>query len=433
MRRLALFGILSLAVAGGLAAAPGDAEAAAARKGSCLLPGSTATCTVWTGRVTFVDDGDTLRVDLDRDGTRNAIKVRMTGIQAMEQTVYTRNVARRRGECHALAATARLERLIKRGRGRVRLSAQDPSSRSAGRWRRSIAVKLGGRWHDVGRRLVAEGHALWLPNRKEWLWNRDYSVLAERAALAKRGLWNTHSCGHGPHDTAPLSLWANADADGDDNDFVNGEWVKVRNNSPVEEVALGGWWIRDSALRRFTFPSYATLAPGETLTLYAGEGPDSWTEFFWNQRRPVFENPTNDENAIGDGAYLFDPQGDLRAWMTYPCRENCAHPYQGMLELTAEYKGRERVEVRNVGAAAVDLYGLRLQTAPYSYPFPPDSVLAPGEELEIVVTGDPSEDTRLEKNWGETGPILNNGGDRIRLTTFRDVVLACYAYGSRSC
>ena len=35
---------------------------------------------------------------------------------------------------------------------------------------------------------------------------------------------------------------------------------------------------------------------------------------------------------MGDGAYLFDPQGDLRASMTYPCRIACTDPYQGAVE-----------------------------------------------------------------------------------------------------
>ena len=44
-------------------------------------------------------------------------------------------------------------------------------------------------------------------------------------------------------------------------------------------------------------------------------------------------------NGVGDGAYLFDPQGDLRAWMTYPCRLGCTDPYTGALELTADATG----------------------------------------------------------------------------------------------
>jgi endonuclease YncB( thermonuclease family) len=428
--RLALL-IIVLALGAGLASAPEEAQA---RTGSCLAPGVTVPCTVWTGKVTFVGDGDTLYVDIDGDGTRTSASVRMTGLNATELYVYTSNVRQRRGECHSLEATARLEQLIKRSRGRVRLAAMDPSSHSRNRLRRSVAVRLGGRWRDAARILVSEGHALWLPNGNEWAWNADYSRLAERAASLGRGIWNPAYCGAGPSDASQLRVLVNADADGDDHDFVNGEWIRIRNLDPVNQVHLGGWWVRDSALRRFTFPDWATLPPGETLTVYAGKGTHTWTEFFWGQRGPVFENPKpTGEKVMGDGAYLFDPQGDLRAWMMYPCRAECTDQYQGAVKVSAKFRGREHVTVRNVAAFAVDLDGYRLQSPPYTYAFPRDSVLQPGEEMEIDVLGDPAEDTRLEKHWGEVGPILSNAGDRVKLTSFREVVLDCYSYGNASC
>jgi endonuclease YncB( thermonuclease family) len=430
--RLALCLIaLVLAAAGALAVPP---EAAQARVGSCLAPGFTAPCTVWYGKVTFVGDGDTIYVDVNGDRSSKSYSVRMTGLNATEQYVYTSNPKARRGECHSLEATARLESLIRRSRNKVRLAAMDPASHSRNRMRRSVAVKLRGRWRDVSRILVSEGHALWLPNANEWAWNAGYSTLAERAAAAQRGIWSPTYCGLGPSDASPLRVLVNADADGDDHDFINGEWIRIRNLDTVNEVHLGGWWVRDSALRRYTFPEWATLPPGETLTVYAGDGTDTWTEFFWDQKGPVFENPKlTGEKIMGDGAYLFDPQGDLRAWMQYPCREACTDQYAGAVKVTAKPQGREHVTVRNVASFAIDLDGYRLQSPPYTYAFPRDSVLQPGEAMEIEVLGDPAEDSRLQKHWGEVGPILNNGGDRVKLTSFREVVLDCYSFGNASC
>ena len=40
------------------------------------------------GKVVFVDDGDTIDVDLQGDGTSRPVRVRFIGIQAMEQTSY---------------------------------------------------------------------------------------------------------------------------------------------------------------------------------------------------------------------------------------------------------------------------------------------------------------------------------------------------------
>ena len=436
--RLLLAGLVVLTAALGFrpdVAAPAwlQAQAPAEWYGRCLVPGSDEQCTIWSGDATFVSDGDTLYVDVDGDGTPRREHVRITGINAMEQSVYSRDPAKRVGDCHALEATARLEQLIGKSRGRVRLIAQDPASRAGNRPRRALAVKLNGRWRDVSRRLLSEGHALWLPNRKEWVWNRDYSVLAQRAQKKGVGLWSPQYCGLGFSEASPLQLWVNSDADGADSANTGGEWIRVRNLDPVNTVPLGGWWVRDSQLRRYTFPEWAALPPGETVTVRVGQGLDSFTELFWGLRATAFENASSGFRQMGDGAYLFDPEGDLRAAMQYPCRVECADPNAGLVTLDAEWRGREHVTLRNTAPYPVDLTTYRLESPPYSYAFTGDSVLQPGEELRIDVEGDPATDTRLQRSWGETGPILDGGGDRLRLSTYQDIDIACFAYGRRSC
>jgi endonuclease YncB( thermonuclease family) len=401
--------------------------AAEARTGSCLAPEVKALCTVWTGKVTYIGDGDTVYVDVKGDRTTKSQHIRLTGFNATEQSVYSSDPRRRRGECHALEATSRLEQLIRAGRWRVRLAAQNPGSHSRARPRRAMAVRIGGRWRDVGTILVAEGHALWLPNGQEWAWNAGYSLRAEQAAAQRLGIWNPVHCGAGPSDESPLRVLVNPWEGQRER-----EWIRVRNLDPVNEVHLGGWWVRDSALRRYVFPKWTTLPPGEALTVSTLKGSETWTEFFWYQRRPIFENPAGDR-ALGDGAYLFDPQGDLRAWMLYPCRADCTDPYQGAVELDASPRGRETVTVRNTGATAIDLDGYYLESPPYRYAFPRDSVLEPGDELRVETRGDPVEDSRLEKHWGRSSSILNDGGDKVRISSLRGVVLDCHAYGSATC
>jgi endonuclease YncB( thermonuclease family) len=418
VRKLILTTVLLLAAA--------FAAQAEARPGRCLPPAEAAGCDVTTGKVTYIGDGDTFYVDLDGDRTRQTFPVRVTGVNAMEQTVYSRFPSRRRGECHSLEATARLEQLLRRARMRVRLMALDPASRSGRRLRRTVAIKLKRRWVDLGQRLMAEGHALWLPNRHENAWNADYARQGEYAASKQRGIWNPTYCGLGPSDASPLRVTVNGD-----HRLAGGEWIRIRNLDPVNAVPLAGWWLRDGALNRYAFPDWVTLPPGETLTVYVGVGTDTWTELFWGMSRTIFDNPS--ASTTGDGAYLFDPQGDLRAWMTYPCARACTDPYAGAVKVTAKPKGREHVTVQNVAAFAVDLDGYRLKSPPFAYAFPRDSVLQPGESMQIEIEGDPAEDTRLEKHWGETGPILNNRGDKVRLSSFRDIVLDCYTYGTGSC
>jgi hypothetical protein len=260
-----------------------------------------------------------------------------------------------------------------------------------------------------------------------------YSVLTQRAAAAHRGLFSPNACGEGPDEGHPIKLWANWDAEGNDADDVNGEWVKIRNLDPVNPLPLGGWYLRDSGLRRFTFPSGASIAPGGVVTLYAGQGGNFGSEFFWGLTRPVFENASEDDRGMGDGAYLFDPQGDIRAHMIYPCRVSCADPFQGRVSMGANPRREEFVTIRNDAPSALDLEGYQLKSRPYGYDFPPGSVLQPGETMKVLIQGDPAEDTRLEKHWGMTSPILDNGGDSASLVSYTDVRLGCTAWGSRSC
>jgi endonuclease YncB( thermonuclease family) len=170
---------LIAAVAATVLAAVPTAPAAAAA--SCR-PGGGPACRVWTGRVAWVADGDTLLVDVAGDGTGIPRSIRLIGVQSMEQTVYSAVPARRRGECHALAATARVEQLVRAGGGIVRMTAQKASSASRGRPLRSVAVKINGSWRDIGLELLRHGYAMWWPDRTEYAWNGTYRRAAQLAA-----------------------------------------------------------------------------------------------------------------------------------------------------------------------------------------------------------------------------------------------------------
>ena len=161
-------------------------------------------------------------------------------------------------------------------------------------------------------------------------------------------------------------MWVNWDADGVDQANVNGESVRLQNLDRTRDLSLGGWWFRDSHLRRYTFPAWASIPAGGTITLHLGHGPAAPGRFFWGLGSPPFEN-VEDRRAMGDGGYLFDPQGDLRASMVYPCRSGCTDPLQGAIDIDTRPTGSEQVRLRNVGGFAVDLEGYRLETWPYGY------------------------------------------------------------------
>jgi endonuclease YncB( thermonuclease family) len=421
---------LALAAVGSFAPV---APATAAVHEPCLIGTSEPICSVNYGKVTYVDDGDTLDVDLYSDPGHRGRRVRVTDIQAMEQTVYASNPAKRRGECHSVEAAALVDRLRKLSHGRVRLAAIDPNSSSRGRLRRSVAFFVRGRWFDMGRYLIARGAALWFPNRIEYAWNSSYNYLQAQTATAGIGLWDTDYCGPGPDDDVPLKLWVNWDAEGDDAVDPEGEWIEIQNNNPVKDLPLNGWWVRDSDLRRYRFPPTAHIPPLGSLRVHVGAGANTDSDLFWGLSVPAFENATYGPRALGDGAYLFDPQGDLRAWMVYPCRYACTNPLQEALTVKAQPRGREYVDVTNVSGFAIDLHGYELTTAYHNYAFRFDSVLQPGETVRVERTGPATDDTHLSKHMDLPDPILPNGKGAVQVRTFDDIVVSCDAWGGAVC
>src|SRR3954452_13878860 len=100
-----------------------------------------------------VNDGDTIDVTLH--GRREHI--RFIGVQAAELTRYSVTPSKWRGECHAVASARFVLKMIKRGHYRVRLTSQTQKSDSIGRLERSVAVKIGGRWRDIGAMEMSRG------------------------------------------------------------------------------------------------------------------------------------------------------------------------------------------------------------------------------------------------------------------------------------
>ena len=426
----------ALVLLAGVVAVAGLPSPASAKpkRGPCI-PGTKAPlCSIWTGKVKPVDDGDTVNVDIRGDLTARKAKVRLTGLQAMEVRSYSRYYGRT-GECHAIEATERLEDLIRRSKNRVRLAALRPTSITGarGRLRRSLAVRHRGRWMDVGEVLLREGLALWFPNPVEWAWNGVYSRLAEQAAQRRVGLWNPEACGVGPAPQNSLRLKVKWNADDDDSRNVGGEWARITNTDPVNDVALGGWWFRDSHLRRYTFPPTAVVPAGGSITLRVGTGTGDENTFYWGLDEAVFENATDDERQIGDGGYLFDPQGDLRAAVQYPCRTACVEPLAGKVEVDAAYKAPESIRVRNVSTEIINLHEYEIESVPWFYEFGSDALLAPGQTFTLWVGNSLLPDTVLAKSWGKSVYLLSDKKDVVTLRSPRGAPIACAAWGGEQC
>jgi len=295
---------------------PGRARAASQIFQVPCMPGQAQpTCYAEDAQLDFVDDGDTIDVRIPGAGNH---RIRFTGVNATEQSVYNSNLARQQGECHALNANYLTTSLIRRSHDQVRLVYQNKLTRAGNRFVKDIQVFIRGSWHDLNGLLVSRGDALFLPNSNEYAWNREYMYLMQQAAARRIGLFDPTFCGYGPDQDIPIQVTVHWNAKGNDTVNVNGEYVRVYNRG-LRPLSLNGWWVRDSATKRFHFPTGVTIQPGDHATVHVGRGTDSFDTFYWGVHYPLFNN-INNAKQIGDGAYLFDPQGDLRAWQIYPCR-----------------------------------------------------------------------------------------------------------------
>ena len=417
-----------------VAAAPAHAARPSA---PCLGKRTLSMCHVWTGTVAKVSDGDTIAVDIDRDGTRRPARVRITGIQAMELTEYSR-VKGRAGECHGVDATERLEQLVNESGGRVRLAAQDPASTTFGprrRLRRQVSVRQNGVWTDAGALLLQEGLALWFASEEEWAWNGRYSRLAEDAAARGVGLWDGRSCGIdqlGPAANA-VRLKVKWNANGDDGQDLNGEWVRITNTDALHPLNLAGWWFRDSALRRYVFPPGAVVLASGSIRLRIGAGRDRSNTYHWGLTGPAFDNATNDRKQKGDGGYLFDPHGNLRAHVQYPCRTTCHEPLADKVELDTHYDTPEYVRVRNKSNRTISLYQYEIERAPWFYEFDRNSLLLPGQRLDLYLQRGQGSGTAFTRSWGQPDSSLADQAGVVTLRNPLGAPVVCDAWGGAAC
>lgn len=239
--------------------------------------------------VDFVQDGDSLRVVINGSEER----IRLIGINTPES-----------GECYGDEARTTLVELLD-GANDIYVSTDVEAYDQYGRI-------LGYLWADgafVNAELVASGAALaraYQPNTSY----QDVLDAAESAAqTAAVGMWSPTACGPAT-DAALVIVDINADADGRDDENLNGEWAIVENQG-TESVDLSGWTLKDeSSVHRFTFPSGTTIEPDAALVVFTGCGQTNPPEFFWCDETPVWDNS-------GDTAFLLDANGTIVDQFSY--------------------------------------------------------------------------------------------------------------------
>ena len=261
-------------------------------------------------RVVSVEDGDTIKVRLEIN--KKVRNIRLTGIQAFEEKT-DKNL---HAACGAKQATKELKRLLKKGDW-VQLRSVKSNSKNRGRLYRSVfkADKNGQYTINVQTELLRNGFVLWLPDKIENANNETNRLAMQEAVDNRRNIWGGNLCKKSKTQNVLLGLAINHDASGDDNFNVNGEYVLIENGSS-SPVNLEDWTIRDTSQRSLKFPKNSIIQPGQRITIKAGFGGNTNTEYFMNSPTPMFEN-IDKFNGVGDGAFLLDEYGNLRFWTIY--------------------------------------------------------------------------------------------------------------------
>lgn len=279
-----LAALLALAACGGSTSDPGSGAPPSTSEETTATSAAPEAAAGDGARVVEVVDGDTIRVELA--GEREA--VRLIGINAPE-----------RGECLADAATDRLEDLVA-GR-EVELVVDETDRDQYGRLLRHVEVD----GVDVGAELVRAGLALAREYPPDTARSDEYEAAQRAAEDAGVGMWAADACGSAAAGADVVIDAIRFDADGDDNQNLDDEWVRIANRGG-SAVDLTGWVLKDtSASHRYAFPSGFVLEAGASVTVRTGCGTDSSTDLHWcNEGSAVWNNG-------GDTAFLLDPSGNI--------------------------------------------------------------------------------------------------------------------------
>lgn len=290
---------------------------------SPIAAGSSATPTARPGEgvtveVVEVVDGDTIDVRF-RNGTTDT--VRLLGVDSPEvysevdpsefEGVPSSEAGR---ECLADYGDRASNYTRTRLAGAtVQLRFDDRADRRGGYGRLLAYVIVDG--ENFNYRLVVEGYARVYDSTFEQS-ARFYSA-EETSQESQTGLWECRSVatatqvptpsGAGGGDLVVATI--HEDAEGNDHENLNDEYVTFRNEGD-SEMDLSGWTVEDEADHTYEFPPGFTLGPGDEVTLYTGSGDDSDSELYWEMDSAVWNNG-------GDTIYVYGSNGETRIERTY--------------------------------------------------------------------------------------------------------------------
>ncbi|WP_144901115.1 lamin tail domain-containing protein [Halobellus captivus] len=316
MRLVALVVLLLVASAGCLAGVPASDGESTPRSTAAGPVVQTIDPSADGVRVTVTEvvDGDTVHV-AHENGSRET--VRLLGVDTPE-TFSPNDPADFEGvpgtaagvECLGRAGEAASAYAVDRLAGETVTLVFDEESDRRGYYGRLLAyVYVDG--ESFNHALLREGHARVYPST--FTERERYERTETEARDARRGLWSCidHPGAATSSPTSTLTPLADgggplavadihADAEGNDNENLNDEYVVFRNVG-ADELDLSGWTVVDAADHTYTFPEGTTLAPDAELTLRTGSGTDTGSTLYWGAERAIWNND-GDVVIVGDAS-----------------------------------------------------------------------------------------------------------------------------------
>lgn len=122
-------------------------------------------------------------------------------------------------------------------------------------------------------------------------WARDRDI----------GLWAKSNC-------SKVEININFDAEGDDKDNLNGEYVIFKNVNSID-LNLYGWSVKDLSTNIYLFKKII-LKTNSKVFLFSGTGKDNDEKLYWNSSKPIWNNDH-------DTLYLRDKKGLLVEIFSY--------------------------------------------------------------------------------------------------------------------
>lgn len=252
-------------------------------------------------------DGDTIRIALPGGGTET---LRILGIDTPEMTPEGNDPGRFSGiaDPDLLSLWGKEAARYTRDRldGQRVAIAYDMEAGTRDPYGRLLATITRPDGTDHGEDLIRKGLAR--VYTQETFSRKDRYLAAQDEAMGTRqGVWGALPPRDGGAGTVVI-LDAHYNAEGDDNQNLNGEYFRIRNRGRTP-ADLTSWEVRDSDGFVFVIPA-VTLQPGSTLTFFTGTGETTGDSVFMGSPVPVLNNG-------GDTLMLSDREGAMVSSFTW--------------------------------------------------------------------------------------------------------------------